>query len=335
MTNTQILLADRPVGLPEATTWKTHQADMPSLEEGEFLIENHYISLDPAMRGWINDVRSYIPPVGIGEVMRAGTVGKVIESKNPNYEVGDYAVGWGGVQEYTRADGKGYHKVPAGIAPIQTFLGTLGMPGYTAYFGLLEVGQPKEGETVVVSGGAGAVGSVVGQIAKIKGCHVVGIAGGPKKCAFLTEELGFDAAIDYKNDNIYAKLKETCPKGIDVYFDNVGGDILDMVLTRINKNARIPICGAISQYNEKGQVKGPSNYLSILVNRARMEGFIVMDYAAKYTQASMEMAGWMAQGKLKTKEHVETGIENFHDTFLKLFSGEKMGKLLLKLNKAE
>ena len=335
MTNTQILLSDRPQGLPEANTWKTHQAELPDVAPGTFLIENHYISLDPAMRGWINDVRSYIPPVGIGEVMRAGTVGKVLESQHPDYKEGDLVVGWGGVQEYTLADGKGYYKIPAGLAPMQTFLGTLGMPGYTAYFGLLEVGQPKEGETVVVSGGAGAVGSVVGQIAKIKGCRVVGIAGGPKKCSYIVDELGFDAAIDYKNDNLYAKLKETCPKGIDVYFDNVGGDILDTVLTRINRGARIPICGAISQYNEKGQIKGPSNYMSLLVNRARMEGFVVIDYADRYTQAAMEMGGWMAQGKLKTREHIDEGIENFHETFLKLFSGDKMGKLVLKLKNAE
>ncbi len=205
------------------------------------------------------------------------------------------------------------------------------MPGMTAYFGILQVGKIKEGEVVVVSGAAGAVGSAVGQIAKIKGCHVVGIAGGPDKCKYLKEDLGFDDAIDYKNENLRDRLKETCPKGVDVYFDNVGGEMLDILLTRIRRKARIVICGAISQYNNKTEVKGPSNYLSLLVNRATMEGMVVMDYASQYKEAAMEMGMWMMQGKLKTKEDVYEGIESFHETFLRLFSGEKLGKLILKV----
>ena len=214
---------------------------------------------------------------------------------------------------------------------METFIGTLGMPGMTAYFGILEVGQIKEGETVLVSGAAGAVGSVVGQIAKIKGCKVVGIAGGPEKCKYLVEELGFDGAIDYKNESVKRGIRKHLPEGIDVYFDNVGGDILDAALTQIRRHARIVICGAISQYNNTEAIKGPSNYLSLLVNRGRMEGMVVMDYAKGFRGAAMEMAQWMQTGQLKSKEDVYDGIENFYDTFLRLFSGEKKGKLVLKV----
>ena len=329
--NKRILLAKRPEGLPDASTWQFEERPIPVIDEGKALIQVEYISLDPAMRGWINDTKSYIPPVQVGEVMRAGSVGKVIESKNPDIKVGDCYTGWGGVQQYVATDGTGWYQVDPNLAPLPKYIGVLGMPGLTAYFGLLEVGQPKEGETVLVSGAAGAVGSTVGQIAKIKGCRVVGIAGGKEKCAYIVNELGFDGAIDYKNEDIRVRMKELCPKGIDVYFDNVGGEILDIALTRINMKARVVICGAISQYNEK-RPKGPSNYLSLLVNRARMEGFIVMDFAKDYRAAAMQMGQWMAEGKLKSKEHIEEGIENFHDTFLRLFSGEKMGKLVLKVD---
>ena len=228
-------------------------------------------------------------------------------------------------------DGKGWYKVDTNLAPMPTYIGTLGMPGMTAYFGILEVGKIKEGDTVVVSGAAGAVGSIVGQIAKIKGCKVVGIAGGQEKCTYVVNELGFDGCIDYKQDEINAALKEQCPKGVDVYFDNVGGDILDAVLAKLRFKGRVVLCGAISQYNSK-QVQGPNNYLSLLINRGRMEGFIVMDYAKDYGTAAMQMGQWMMQGKLKSKEHIFEGIENFHDTFLRLFSGEKMGKLVLKVS---
>jgi NADPH-dependent curcumin reductase len=329
--NKQLILKKRPIGLPEASTWELQENPISELEDGQALIKVHYVSLDPAMRGWINDAKSYIEPVAIDEVMRAGTVGEVVESKNTRMVVGSYYSGWGGVQQFVKTDGEGWYPVDPRLAPLPLYLSTLGMPGMTAYFGLFDVGQPKFGETVVVSGAAGAVGSIVGQIAKIKKCKVIGIAGGKEKCDYLINELGFDSAVDYKSGNFYDDLKAACPKGIDVYFDNVGGDILDAVLTRINMKARIVICGAISQYNNKTAVKGPSNYLSLLVNRARMEGILVMDYASRYGEASMKMAHWMRSGELKSKEHIIDGIENFFDAFLRLFSGDKMGKLILKV----
>jgi hypothetical protein len=332
MTNRQQILAKRPVGLPDQDTWTLTETEVPALKEGEVLIENHYASLDPAMRGWINDARSYIPPVQIGEVMRAGTIGKVVDvNKHPKYKVGDVLTGWGGVQEYSVTDGTSYYPVDTKLVPMPTYIGTLGMPGMTAYFGILEVGKIKEGDIVVVSGAAGAVGSVVGQIAKIKGCTVVGIAGGADKCAYVIDELGFDACIDYKNEDVAAGLKTHCPKGMDVYFDNVGGDILDACLGRLRLHARIVICGAISQYNNKENVQGPKNYLSLLVNRATMQGMVVMDYAPKYREAAVQMGTWMMEGKLKSREDIYKGIENFHETFLRLFNGEKKGKLVLKI----
>ncbi len=328
--NTQILLASRPTGVPQKANWLIKKSDLPTIEDGEVLLKIKYISIDPAMRGWINDTRSYIPPVQIGEVMRAGTIGEIIASNNDKFQIGDTVTGWNGVQTHAVSDGKGLYKVDGRVAPLPTFLGTLGMPGMTGYFGLLTIGQPKEGETLLVSGAAGAVGSVVGQIAKIKGCRVVGIAGGEQKCAYIKDELGFDGAIDYKNESVKDGIKRECPKGIDIYFDNVGGEILDTALTRINMKARIVICGAISQYNNN-VVKGPSNYLSLLVNRARMEGMVVMDYAKDYGTAVMQMAQWMGEGKLKSKEFIVDGIETFPDTLLRLFSGDKMGKLIIKV----
>lgn len=330
-TNTQIKLAKRPEGLPKESDWRIEKNPIPSIGEGEVLIRNSFISLDPAMRGWMNDAPSYLPPVQIGEVMRANAIGKVVESKNEHFPVGTIVVGVNGVQEYAKSTEKGLYKIDHPVLPLPVYLGTLGMPGFTAYFGLLNVGQPKAGETVLVSGAAGAVGSVVGQIAKIKGCRAVGIAGGPEKCNYLVKELGFDAAIDYKNENVYDGIKAHCPLGVDVYFDNVGGEMLDTVLRRINLKARIVICGAISQYNATKAVKGPANYMALLVKRARMEGMLVMDYARDYGKAATEMGSWMLAGKLKSKEHVEEGIENFNKTFLRLFSGEKKGKLVLKV----
>ncbi len=330
--NKQLILTKRPVGMPSQDTWQLEENPIPSVGEGQLLIKQHFISLDPAMRGWMNDAKSYIPPVQIGEVMRAGTVGEVVEANNhPRFKVGDFLTGWGGVQQYSLTNGDNYYTVNPDLAPLTTYIGTLGMPGMTAYFGILEVGKIKEGETVLVSGAAGAVGSVVGQIAKIKGCHVVGIAGGTDKCRYIVDELGYDAAIDYKAEDVRAELKKHFPKGIDVYFDNVGGEILDIALTRIRMHARIVICGAISQYNNKTAIKGPSNYLSLLVNRGIMQGMIVMDYAKDYGKAAAEMGKWMAEGKLKTREDVYEGIENFYETFTRLFSGDKMGKLVLKV----
>jgi NADPH-dependent curcumin reductase CurA len=299
--------------------------------DGEFLVQVLYLSLDPAMRGWMNDTRSYIPPVQIGEVMRALGAARVLESKHPGYDTGDYVIGPFGVQEYAASDGNTVIKIDPNLVPLPVYLGTLGMPGMTAYFGLLDVGQPKEEDIVVVSGAAGAVGMVVGQIAKIKGCKVIGIAGGKEKCDWIVDDLGFDAAIDYKSDDVRAALKEHCPKGMDIYFDNVGGDILDAALARLARHARIVLCGAISQYNADGPMKGPSNYMSLLVNRARMEGFVVFDYADRYMAAAMEMAGWMAEGKLKSREDIVEGLETFPETLLKLFKGENIGKLVLKV----
>ncbi len=330
--NKQLKLAKRPVGMPDAATWTLEENPIPTPAEGEVLIKQHYISLDPAMRGWMNDVKSYLPPIPIGDVMRAGTIGEVIESNNhPVFKVGDILSGWGGVQQYTATNAKNYYKVDPSLAPLPTYIGTLGMPGMTAYFGILEVGKIKEGETVLVSGAAGAVGSVVGQIAKIKGCKVVGIAGGAEKCQYLIDELGFDAAIDYKNEHVRKSIKAACPEGVDVYFDNVGGEILDAALANIRMHARIVICGAISQYNNKTAIQGPSNYLSLLVNRATMQGMVVLDYGKSYGKAAQDMGQWMLAGKLKSKEDVYTGIENFHATFTRLFTGDKKGKLVLKV----
>ena len=329
--NRQFKLAQRPVGMVKRSDFEFVEAPVRAPEEGEVLVKILFLSLDPAMRGWMNEGKSYIPPVGLGEVMRAGAAGIVVASKHPSFAVGDHVVGALGVQEYAISNGKGLVKVDPKVAPLPVYLGTLGMPGMTAYFGILEVGQLKDGETVVVSGAAGAVGQVVGQIAKIKGCHVVGIAGGADKCRYITDELGFDAAIDYKAEDVKEALKRHCPKGIDVYFDNVGGDILDAALSRLAMHARIVICGAISQYNNTEPVKGPSNYLSLLVNRASMKGMVVFDFAARYGEAVKEMAGWMKQGKLKSREDIAEGIENFPETLLKLFKGENTGKLVLKV----
>ena len=331
-TNRQVRLGARPMGLPKPGDWKFTEEAVREPAEGEILVEVSHLSLDPAMRGWMNDAKSYIRPVAIDEVMRAGAAGKVIASKHPGFAVGDLVTGGFGVQQYAISDGKGVNKVDTRFAPITTYLGVLGMPGMTAYFGLLDIGKPQPGETVVVSGAAGAVGSVVGQIAKIKGCRAVGIAGGADKCRYLTEKLGFDAAIDYKGEDVKAALKAHCPDGIHVFFDNVGGDILDAALGRLAMRARIVICGAISQYNNTTPVKGPANYLSLLVNRASMTGMVVFDYADRYGEGARAMAQWIAQGKLVAKEDVvQGGIDAFPETLLKLFKGENLGKLVLAL----
>lgn len=331
MTNKQLRLAKRPEGLPTADTWRLEEHPVPSPQEGQMVVRQQYVSLDPAMRGWISDKKSYMPPVEIDAVMRGGGVGEVVASRHPDFKEGEFVSGWGGIQQYALTDGKGWHRVDPRLAPLPVYIGTLGMPGLTAYFGLLRIGALQEGETILVSGAAGAVGSVVGQIGKIKNCQVVGIAGGPEKCRYLTETLGFDAAIDYKQENVYKRLRETCPDGIDVYFDNVGGEILDIALAHIRRGARISICGAISQYNSTTGMRGPANYMALLVQRARMEGFLVMDFAKDYPVALQEMAGWLKSGRLKSREDVYEGIEHFNDTFLRLFSGEKLGKLVLKI----
>ncbi len=331
LTNRQFLLAKRPVGAATRDTFTYQEIPVGQPVEGQILVKNEYLSLDPAMRGWMNEGKSYIPPVGLGEVMRALGVGKVIASSHPDFSVGDYVNGALGVQDYFLGAPRGFYKIDPTLVPLPVYLSALGMTGMTAYFALLEVGTPKEGDTVVISGAAGAVGSIAGQIAKLKGCRVVGIAGGKEKCSYLIDELGFDGIIDYKNEDVLAGLKRECPKGVDVYFDNVGGDILDAVLSRLSFKARVVICGAISQYNNKEAVKGPSNYLSLLVNRARMEGFVVMDYADRYGAAGQEMAGWLAKGQLKSREDIVEGLQTFPEMLMKLFNGENFGKLILKV----
>lgn len=329
--NRQFLLAQRPVGAPDHDTFRRVETPVGEPADGQVLVRVHYLSIDPAMRGWMNEGKSYIEPVPLDGVMRALGVGEVIASRHPRFPVGGFVGGALGVQDYYLGEPKGFHPVDQKLAPLPLYLSALGMTGLTAYFALLDVGAPQTGETVVISGAAGAVGSVAGQIAKLKGCRVVGIAGGADKCRYLVEELGFDAAIDYKQENVAAGLKRTCPKGVDVYFDNVGGDILDAVLARLAYQARVVICGAISQYNNLEAPVGPRNYLSLLVNRARMEGFVVMDHAARFPAALRELGGWLASGQLKSREDIVEGLDTFPDTLLKLFSGENFGKLVLKV----
>ena len=335
LSNRQVRLASRPVGLPTRASWRFTNEPVAEPGPGGVLVKTLYLSLDPAMRGWMNEGKSYIAPVEIGAVMRAGGVGRVMASQNPAFAVGDHVSAGLDVQEYCliaqdQIKRSGIFKIDASLG-LTPWLNVLGMPGMTGYFGLLDVGQPKAGETVVVSGAAGAVGQTVGQIAKLKGCRVVGIAGGQAKCHWVVKELGFDACIDYKNGDVKAGLKEHCPQGVDIYFDNVGGEILDTVLTRISRGARIIICGAISQYNNTTPVKGPANYLSLLVNRARMEGIVVFDYADRYPRAVAELAGYLKAGTMKSKEDVVQGLDNFPEALLKLFNGENFGKLVLQV----
>jgi NADPH-dependent curcumin reductase CurA len=329
--NHQFRLAARPVGMPKRTDWSYAEEPVRQPGDNEVLVKILYLSLDPAMRGWLNDVRSYVPPVQIDEVMRAGGVGQVLASRHPEFKEGDYVYGGLGIQEYVTLEGKLLKKVDAQAAPLPVYLSALGATGLTAYFGLLEVGKPKAGNTVVVSGAAGAVGTMVGQIAKIKGCRVVGIAGGRQKCDYIVRELGFDAAVDYKSEDVKKALRQHCPKGIDVYFDNVGGEILDIVLTQIARHARIVICGAISQYNSTTGTKGPANYMSLLVNRASMTGMLVFDYADRYPEALQQLGEWLASGKLKSREDIVKGLETFPETLLRLFKGENLGKLVLQV----
>lgn len=339
-TNTRLKLASRPVGLPQPENFAFDTVMIPSLAEGQVLVKTHFISIDPAMRGWMNGVKSYMPPVALGEVFRALGAGQVIESRHPDFAVGDYVTGDFQMQQFVLRDGTAaldasnpatyLLKVDPTLAALETYLATLGMPGLTAYFGLLATGQPQPGETVVVSGAAGAVGSVVGQLAKLKGCRVVGLVGSQEKIDYCLNELGFDACLNYKDPCIRATLRSACPQGIDIYFDNVGGDLLDYALERLRLRARVVLCGAISQYNNTAPVKGPVNYLSLLVNRARMEGIVVMDHAAYFAPATQEMAGWLRDGRLLTpKVQVAHGIHNFLPALLQLFSGENFGKVLL------
>ncbi|HEX9812655.1 MAG TPA: NADP-dependent oxidoreductase [Burkholderiales bacterium] len=333
LTNRQIKLAARPVGMVKPSDFALATEPVAQPGPGEVLVKVQYISLDPAMRGWMNEGRSYVRPVGVGEVMRAGGIGRVIATDDSSIAVGDTVTATTGVQDYALVKAADVVKVDPRAAPLPRYLGVLGMPGLTAYFGLLDIGRPTPGETVVVSAAAGAVGSVVGQIAKMKGCRTVGIAGGADKCRSVIEEFGFDAAVDYKQEDVRKKLREHCPNGIDIYFDNVGGPILEAALANLACKARVVLCGAISQYNAtRDDLRGPRNYMALLVNRARMEGFVVFDYAARYAEAARAMAGWIAEGKLKAREDIVDGIETFPQTLLKLFRGENLGKLVIRVS---
>ena len=335
--NHQVRLASRPVGLPTAANWQFTEEPVVEPGAGGVLVQTLALSLDPAMRGWMNEGRSYIPPVGLGEVMRAGGIGRVVASSHPEFAVGDIVSGGPGVQEYWRIEADAMRRgtiarIDLRLGSVPQWLNVLGMPGMTAYFGLMEVGQPQPGQTVVVSGAAGAVGQTVGQLARIKGCRAVGIAGGRAKCDFVQRELGFDACVDYKSPSFKDDLKAACPDGVGIYFDNVGGEILDLLLTRINRRARIVICGAISQYNSTAGVQGPKNYLSLLVNRARMEGLVVFDYLDRYPHAVAELAAYLKDGRLTSREDVvDGGVAVFPQTLNKLFTGENFGKLVLKV----
>jgi leukotriene B4 12-hydroxydehydrogenase/15-oxo-prostaglandin 13-reductase len=332
MVNRQFVLASRPVGMPKESDLRLIETPVPALRDGEVLLRALYLSVDPYMRGRMNAAKSYAPSVEIGELMVGGGVARVVESKNPDYDAGDVVnlqMGW---QEYAVSNGEGLRKVDPHVAPVSTALGVLGMPGLTAYFGLLEVCGVNAGETVVVSAAAGAVGSVVGQIAKIKGCRAVGIAGGAEKTQYILDECGFDAALDYKNTSDYAAaIKELCPSGVDVYFDNVGGPITDAVLANLNARARIAICGQISHANDTQPSTGPRMWRHILVARAKVQGFLVFDYAARYASALEQLAQWVRSGQIKYHEDIIEGFENMPRALIGLFRGENLGKRLVKI----
>jgi len=333
-----VRLAQRPTGVPSTDTWAIQIEELPTLAPGEFAVRVEYISLDPAMRGWLDDRPSYLPPVEIGAIMRAGSVGTITESLNPNFPVGAHVVGTFGATEIAISDGSGVNIVNPELAPLSYFLGALGMTGMTAYFGFFELGKPRAGDVVVVSAAAGAVGSIVGQIAKLNGCTVIGIAGGKDKCDYVTNTLGFDFCIDYKADTsvrklLGAALKEVGAKGVDIYFDNVGGEILNANLAYLSFGARVIICGAISQYNATEITPGPSNYMNLLVKRGTMTGFLVFDYASQFSVAQRRMGAWIAQGKITAPETIVDGsIEEFPATLNRLFAGENLGKLVLKVS---
>jgi NADPH-dependent curcumin reductase CurA len=332
MTNRMVKLARRPKGMTTRADFSIEDGPVPQPGAGEFRVRVECISLDPAMRGWMNESRSYVAPVALGDVMRAYAAGIVEASNNESFKEGDAVQGMFGVQRYTISRGERVYKVDTSQAPLERWIGGLGMPGWTAYFGLLEVGQPKAGETVVVSAASGAVGSVVGQIARIKGCRAVGIAGGPDKCRYVKEELGFDACVDYKAGNLGSELKAACPKGIDVYFENVGGEILDTVLMQMNLFGRIPVCGLISAYNATELPPGPKNIRAVLTQRLKMQGLIVFDWAARVPEAIAQLGQWHKDGKLKLREDVRGGgIDAYPDVLNLLYTGGNFGKLVLKV----
>jgi NADPH-dependent curcumin reductase CurA len=329
--NTQCRLAARPMGLPTAADWTIVDEPFPAAADGEFVVEVDYLSIDPAMRTWMNAGRSYVPPVQIGEVMRALAVGHVVESRHHEFATGDQVSGVFGVQRYALSNGAGVNKIDTTLAPATTHLAALGISGLTAYFGLLDIGRPEPGQTVLVSGAAGSVGNVVGQIARIKGCRAVGIAGGEHKCRWLIEEAGFDAAIDYQTADLRTELKTQAPDRVDVFFDNVGGEALEAALNGLARGARIVLCGAVSQYNDAP--RGPANYMQLLVARASMTGFVIFDYLARYPEGIAQLANWLSTGQLRSHEHIEHGdIGDFPETLLKLFGGKNTGKLILALD---
>ncbi|MDP7703289.1 MULTISPECIES: NADP-dependent oxidoreductase [unclassified Mycobacterium] len=331
--NTVCRLAARPVGLPKVSDWQIGDEAVPTPGEGEFLVQVEYLSVDPAMRTWMNAGRSYVAPVEIGEVMRAGGIGRVVESRHPDFATGDEVFGTFGVQRYAVSDGRDVTPVDTTLAPAPVHLGALGISGLTAYFGLLDVGRPQPGQTVVVSGAAGSVGSSAGQIARIKGCRSIGIAGGEDKCRWLVEELGFDAAIDYKAGDLRKQLRTHAPDGIDVFFDNVGGATLEAALSRLARGARVVICGAISQYNASDELRGPANYMQLLVARASMTGFVIFDYADRYREGVVQLADWLRTGELRSREQIIEGtVADFPEVLLGLFRGDNTGKLILALD---
>ena len=327
-----IKMAAHPVGPLTDDNFELVDAPLPEPANGEALVRTLYLSLDPAIRVWMNGVDTYVPGIHVGDVMRAGGLGEVVQSRSPDYSEGDLVTGMMQWSDYCIA-GRGPQRMTAvpRQEPITAYLSVLGVTGLTAYFGLLEVGQPKEGETVVVSGAAGATGSVAGQIAKLVGCRVVGIAGGPEKCAWLTDELGFDAWIDYKSQDVSARLRETCPDGIDVFFDNVGGEILDAVLGQINLHARVVLCGAISQYDTAEFAPGPRNVVNLIPQRGRMQGFIVLDYRDRFLDAILQLGQWVQAGRIRYAEDIVDGLENAPAAFRKLFSGQNTGKLIVRV----
>ena len=333
--NQQIHLVSRPTGAPTADNFKIVDAATPQPKDGEVTVRALYLSVDPYMRGRMSDRKSYVPPFELNQTMGGAVVGQVVESKFDGLEKGDIVMGHLLWQRYAVAPGKELLKVDPNRAPISTALGVLGMTGLTAYFGLLKVAEPQTGETVVVSGAAGAVGSVVGQIAKIKGCRVVGIAGSDEKNDYLRDELGFDATINYKTDDVAASLAKACPDGVDVYFDNVGGEISDAVLRLINHGARISVCGQISMYNLEKPDEGPRVQPLLLTNSAKMQGFIVSDFSADFAQGREQLTQWFEAGKLKYAENIVEGFENTPDAFLGLFEGENTGKQLVKVGDVE
>lgn len=331
--NRQITLAARPIGFPKETDFKLVESPAPAPGPGQFLVRTIYLSVDPYMRGRMNDRPSYAPPVGLGEVMTGGVVGQVVQSNHAKFSEGAYVEGRLGWQDLAVSDGAGVRVVDVDVAPLSAYLGVLGMPGLTAYFGLLDIGQPQPGETVLVSGAAGAVGSIVGQIAKLRGCRVVGVAGTDEKVRLVTSELGFDAAFNYRGiENYVVKLNEVCPQGIDVYFDNVGGELTDAVFQVMNVHARICVCGQISQYNLDRPERGPRLLWKLIEKRAKAQGFLVFDYAPRYKEGAAQLAEWLRSGKLQYRETVVRGLENAPRAFLGMLQGQNIGKQLVQVS---